>query len=337
MKKKLFNLGFCFILLFSSLSCSRVSAKEELYIGVDIGGQSIKMGVVSENGEIKEERKIRMDNQKSPQEVIAEITREIRGFKDYERIRAVGIGMPGDINAKKGVVRFSPNLLKWKEVPLKGLIEQELKGKKTYVDNDANVAALGAYYADIKQKSENMVCVTLGTGIGGGIIINKKLYTGSSGSAGEVGHITIDEKGPNCQCGSNGCIEAYIGEKYFMKYIENYMKRTGKRFIKNGEELNCKTLYEKAQKGDKTAKEMWRFYGKKLGIGLATIINILNPDSIVICGGVSPASEYFMDTVQKEIQKRTYTSAAETCKITISQNTSELGLIGAAMLAKEGK
>jgi glucokinase len=98
-----------------------------------------------------------------------------------------------------------------------------------------------------------------------------------------------------------------------MKYVENYMKRTGKRFIKNGEELNCKTLYEKAQKGDETAKAMWIFYGKKLGIGLATIINILNPDSIVICS----ASEYFMDTAQKEIKKRAYASAAETCKITI--------------------
>jgi glucokinase len=306
-------------------------------MGVDIGGQSIKMGVVNEKGEIKEEIKIRMDNQKLPQEVIAEITKEIKKFKDYEKIKAVGIGMPGDINTQKGVVRFSPNLLKWKEVPLKELIEKELKGKKAYVDNDANVAALGAYYADTKQKSVNMVCVTLGTGIGGGIIINKRLYTGSSGSAGEVGHITIDEKGTNCQCGSNGCIEAYIGEKYFMRYVENYMKRTGKRFIKEGEELNCKTLYEKAQKGDETAKAMWRFYGKKLGIGLATIINILNPDSIIICGGISPASKYFMNTVQKEIKKRAYASAAETCKVTISQNTAKLGLIGAAMLAKEGK
>jgi glucokinase len=306
-------------------------------MGVDIGGQSIKMGVVNEKGKIKEERKIHMDNQKSPQEVITEITREIKKFKDYERIKTIGIGMPGDINAQKGVVRFSPNLLKWKEVPLKELIEQELNGKKAYVDNDANVAALGAYYADIEQKATNMVCVTLGTGVGGGIIINKKLYTGSSGSAGEVGHITIDEKGPDCQCGSNGCIEAYIGERYFIKYIENYMNRTGKRFIRKGEELSCKTLYEKAQKGDETAKEMWRFYGKKLGIGLATIINILNPDSIVICGGVSQASTYFMGTAKKEIKKRAYASAAETCKITISKNTAKLGLIGAAMLAKESK
>jgi glucokinase len=102
--------------------------------------------------------------------------------------------MPGDINTQKGVVRFSPNLLKWKEVPLKELIEQEIKDKKAYVDNEANVAALEAYYADMKQKTVNMVCVTLGTVIGGGIIINKRLYTGSSGSAGEVGHITIEEK-----------------------------------------------------------------------------------------------------------------------------------------------
>jgi glucokinase len=314
---------------------------EKLYLGIDIGGTSIKIGIFTSEGKrLEEERRILTDPNASPREVVKSITTEAANFKHYQKIKSIGVGVPGDIDSDNGIVRFSPNLPKWKNVHLKDLLETSMS-RKCFIDNDANVATIGAFYLDANGKATNLACVTLGTGIGGGFIFNKKLYVGSSGSAGEIGHITIEQQGPKCNCGNNGCIEAFIGERYFTKYTQEYLRNNPSKIInelsnEDLSQINGKMLFDAAERGDEIAKKMWAYYGEKLGILLASIINFVNPDTIVLCGGASKSSKYFMPTVFKEVKSRAFKSAVKSCKIVVSQHTSELGTVGAAMLTKEG-
>jgi glucokinase len=249
------------------------------------------------------------------------------------------VGVAGDINCDKGIVRFSPNLPKWKNVKLKEIMGK-LSKKKVYVDNDANTAAIGAFWLDTKGKSDNLICVTLGTGVGGGLIFGKKLYRGTSCTAGEIGHITIDPKGRKCKCGNLGCAETYIGAKYISEYSKNYLNRHASKIIdkltgKDHSKITPKILHDAAVKGDKPAIEIWRYIGEKLGLLLAGILNFSNPDTVVLCGGVSHAGKFLTDPAKKEMKERAFKTAVKACKLKVSHYTSRLGVVGAAMLANQ--
>ena len=259
-------------------------------------------------------------------------------FKNYSKTTTVGIGIAGDINCVNGEVRFSPNLPMWENVPLKRLIEK-YTNKTVAVDNDANTAAVGAFWLDAKAKYDSLICVTLGTGVGGGIILDKKIYRGASCTAGEIGHITIEPRGHKCKCGNTGCAETYIGANYLSDYAKQYLKTRKspviKKFLNGSSKITPKILADAAKKGDKAALEIWKYAGEKLGILLSDVINFINPDVIVLCGGVSGAGKFILDPAKKEIAKRAFKSAAKTCKITVSKYTQKLGVVGAAMLAKQ--
>ena len=157
----------------------------ELYLGIDMGGTLIKMAVVDSKANVVEETSVYTDIKASPKTVIKNIADIFKKFKNYDKVKSIGVGIAGDVDYKKGLVRFSPNLPKWKNIQLKKELEKLTK-KTVYVDNDANTASIGAFWLDIKNKADNMVCVTLGTGVGGGIIIDGKLLKGKSGGAGEM-------------------------------------------------------------------------------------------------------------------------------------------------------
>jgi glucokinase len=244
----------------------------------------------------------------------------------------------GDIDSKRGVVRFSPNLPKWNNVQLKNILEK-LTNKKTVIDNDANTASLGAFWLDAKGKSDNLICITLGTGVGGGLIFNRTLYIGSSGTAGELGHITIDPYGRKCNCGNRGCIETFVGARYLSEYAVEYFKKNKSQILnklinKKYSLITPHLLSEAASLGDKSAKDIWDRVGEKLGLLLSIVVNFANPDTIVLCGGLSHAAEYFLPRVKSEIKNRAYKSAAKACKIVVSKYTHKLGVVGAAMLTK---
>ncbi|MDR3113454.1 MAG: ROK family protein, partial [Endomicrobium sp.] len=262
----------------------------------------------------------------------------IKEFKNYFNIKTIGIGIAGDIDCTNGVVRFSPNLPMWKNVSLKKLIEGHT-GKKVIVDNDANTAAIGAFWLDAKAKCSSLICVTLGTGVGGGIIFDKKIYRGASGTAGEIGHITIEPNGNKCNCGNTGCAETYIGANYLSDYAVSYLKKRNspliKKLLSSGGKVTPKFLSDAAKKGDKDAVEIWKYAGQKLGILLSGVINFINPDVIVLCGGISGAGRFIVNPAKEEIAKRAFKSASKTCKIIVSNYTQKLGVVGAAMLAKQ--
>ena len=309
------------------------------YLGVDIGGTLIKIAIVDNKANIIEEDFIDTDTTANPKDVIKNIAEVFKSFKNYSKVNSIGFGIAGDINFKDGIVRYSPNIPKWNKVPLKKEIEQ-ITNKPVFIDNDANTAAIGAYWLDIKATVDNMICVTLGTGVGGGIIINKKLFRGNNGTAGEIGHITIEPNGRKCNCGNNGCAETYIGAKHIVKETVDLLNSSNKsKYIlnlanNNIKQITPKILAQAAKKGDFIAKQVWNNVGKKLGILLADVINFFNPDAIVLCGGISNAGNLIITPAKEEIKKRAFKTSAKSCKIVLSKYTSKLGVVGAAMLVK---
>lgn len=290
-------------------------------VGIDIGGTKILIALIDENGILK--RKVRMAmSDGNYQKVLEKIVTEV---KKIGNISAVGISIAGDVDGKNGILRYSPNLPKWKNVKLKQYFEKKLN-VPTVVDNDANCAAYGSYTIDGERKYKNFITVTLGTGVGGGIIIDGKLYRGSTGSAGEIGHITINPDGPKCSCGNRGCLEAYIGTKGIIKMaidmgLEN----------KN---ITPAIISYKARKGNRQALSVYEKFSEYLAVGIGSLINIFNPDMITFSGGVSNNWDLIEKRFFDELKKRTFKTPLEHVKIIKSKNPENLGAIGAALLSK---
>ena len=308
------------------------------HLGIDMGGTSIKIAIVDDKANVLEESSLSTDINAHPKKVIQCIINICTKLKFYNKVKSIGIGIAGDVDFKKGVVRFSPNLPKWKNIQLKKEIEKLTK-KIVFVDNDANTACIGAFWLDLKAKSDNMICVTLGTGVGGGIIVDKKLYRGNTGTAGEIGHMTLEINGNKCNCGNFGCAETYIGAKYLVKQAIELMNSKKSKYIlklanNDKSKITPEILSIAASKGDLIAKQVWINAGEKLGVLLANIINFFNPDSIVICGGISKSGKELLKYANKQIKLRAFKTAVGSCKIIISKYTNKLGVVGAAMLIK---
>jgi glucokinase len=310
---------------------------EKLCLGIDLGGTGVKIAIVDKKGNIVEHSSFPTACPADPKKIAETIAANCRKLKHFKKIRSIGIGVAGDIDQEKGIVRFSPNL-GWKNVPLRDMLSKKLR-KHINIDNDANVAALGAFWLDSKGKAKNLLCVTLGTGVGGGIVINGEIYRGSTGSAGEIGHVTIEPNGPRCNCGNHGCIERYVGAPYLSNYgREAVRKGNGKIIAKlakgNIDNITPALLAEAARKGDKEAKEIWNKAGERLGILFADLINLCNPEMIVLSGGVSCSADLMMKSMNKTIFSRAYQTPARACRIIVSHYTHKLGVVGAALLAK---
>jgi len=310
----------------------------KLFLGIDLGGTEIKVAVVDDKGNIVEMGAVKNDPSLKPEQLCAEIIDKARNMKDFRRISGTGIGVAGDIDQKRGVVRFSPNLPRWKNANLRVLLGKALP-KPIVVDNDANAAALGAFWLDAKGKVKHLLCVTLGTGVGGGLICDGKLYRGASGTAGEIGHMPYNPDGPECNCGSRGCIERYIGAPNLSFHAREGVK-SGKSSIMhemvggNLEKITPKIIADAARKGDSYAQRIWNETGEKLGIVLAGVINLINPEMIIIAGGISKADDLLLKPVQKAVDERAFETPRKTCRIKISRYDQKLGVVGAALLAK---
>ncbi|MDR3048385.1 MAG: ROK family protein [Elusimicrobiota bacterium] len=309
----------------------------EFFLGIDMGGLGIKIAVVDIKGHIIDAVSFPTDITKEPQDIIKRINDEAQKLKNYSKVKYIGFGTAGDVDSKKGILRYAYNLPKWKKTPIKTLLQTYSK-RTVFVDNDANAASLGAFYLDTKTKAKNLVCVTLGTGIGGGLILDKKLYRGSSFSAGEIGHITIKYDGLACNCGNIGCAESYLGAKNIMKFAADFLKNRKSKMLydlTDGDysKITPKILFDAALRKDETALQIWKYAGDKLGILLASVINIVNPDTIVLCGGLSLASKFLTPSMKTAIKNRSFKAPQKICKIIFSKYSDKLGVVGAAMFA----
>jgi len=311
-------------------------------IGIDIGGTNVTVALVTEKGKIV--RKIRFPTRveegktKTIKRIVKALDEVMKGLGSNS-IEGIGIGAAGDVDQDRGIVRFSPNLF-WKNVPIVRLIKKKFN-LKVVLDNDANAAAWGTYILETKRKAKNLLCITLGTGVGGGLILNGRIYHGTSGSAGEIGHITLNPQGQRCRCGNYGCLETYVGSAYIVKKAIKEIRKGERSLIKklaggNLQSITSQTIQAAALKGDKLARRIWREAGEYLGIALSGVINLLNPGVIVFGGGMAKAEELIFQPMKKEIRKRTFKVPFEKVKFTRTKFGADLGVIGAALLILQG-
>jgi len=303
--------------------------RRKFIIGIDLGGTNLKIALLDLKYRIKNKNVLRTQEFIQKESLILAIVDSINNIIESNKLKrtsilGIGLGLPGPIDTRRGIVHFFPNIPGWKEVNLKRILEKRLR-LPVFVDNDAKLMCLAEHKLGAAKGSDNAVCLTLGTGVGGGIIINGGLYRGSSNAAGEIGHVPLNERGPRCNCGGYGCLEAYIGN--------NRILARGRKLFKR--DISLEELSSKALKQNRKAKTLWKTFAQRLGVALVGTINLLNPDCIVIGGGVAEAGRLLFDNVRKVILKRAMSVQAGQVKIFKAKLGNDAGLIGAAILVRE--
>ena len=310
-------------------------------LGVDIGGTNLVVGAVTEDGaHIRGLRSEPTGVPDGPDIVLERIVRmageTIAATKAHDAeaaILGVGIGSPGPLDRKRGLVIFTPNL-RWTNMPVRDRIGNAL-GLRAALDNDANCAMLGEHWVGAAMGASNAVCFTIGTGIGGGIIVNGKLLHGASDAAAEIGHITIDVNGRRCGCGNDGCLEAYasgpaIARRACEAIEAGAMSEISAMAGNDPSAITAQTVFEAAARGDALADELVRDTARYLGVGIANMLNIMNPEVVVVCGGVTQAGDHLFVPLRREVMRRAFKPAVEACRIVPGALPGTAGVVGAA-------
>ena len=315
-----------------------MSRKNKYAIGVDIGGTNIKLGIISEAGEIVKKAMVETKGEGGPDVVVAQIKKGINELlsKNNHDIVGIGIGCAGTVNQEKGIVENPPNLPMWKKVPLGSLINKSF-GLDVFLDNDANAAAIGEMHFGAGKNLDSFIMVTLGTGVGGGIIMNRKIYLGDFGAAGEIGHTVIDYNGPKCNCGSFGCIEAYVGNHYLVKRIQKELKSKPDSKIwdlinHDIEKLSPRVIDEAAESGDEYAKSVIIQVGEYLGYAFASLANILDISTFIVGGGVAGFGEPLLNAAQKKASERALISLRKRINVLPAKLKNDAGIQGSSAL-----
>lgn len=306
-------------------------------VGIDLGGTNIVVGTIAEDGS---ELLGLVSEPTLPEQggdaVIARMVKLARASMAQAKgkeIVGVGIGSPGPLDTKKGVVILTPNL-GWTNMPLRDRIAEGVN-LPAVLDNDANCAIYGEWWRGAARGVQDVVGLTIGTGIGGGIVLGGEIYHGASDAAGEIGHMTIEVHGRRCNCGNDGCLEAYAsGPAIAARAVEGIAAgaKTGLPQYVRGDlsKITAQVVYEAANDGDHYALEVVRETAELLGAGVASIVNIFNPEVVVICGGVTQAGDRLFEPLTAEVHRRAFKPAWEVCRILPGILTGTAGVYGAA-------
>lgn len=304
--------------------------RAKFIIGIDIGGTNLKIGLLDLRCKILRKEVLSTKGFLEKEDLILALERGTRGIiraagLKKQDILVLGVGLPGPVDAAGGLVHFLPNVPGWRNVKLKKILEKRL-GLPVYLDNDVKMMTLAEKKLGAAAGFGNVLCITLGTGVGGGLILDEKLYRGRDNAAGEIGHLPINEKGPRCNCGGIACLEAYIGNN-------NIARLSAKAF---GYPVSPQELSALARKGNKTAQGIWSQVGRWLGLALAGAANLLNLDAVVIGGGVSGAGKILFDAVRQTIKERAMSVQSGRLKVLRAKLGPDAGIIGAAIMAQGG-
>ena len=314
-------------------------------LGIDLGGTSVKFGILTEGGEVINKWSIDTRIEDKGKYIVPDIIESIKNTLasmdlKIEDFQGIGMGSPGTIDREKGTVVGAYNL-NWGELQeIKAAFEKELK-VPFYIDNDANVAALGEKWIGAGEDRPDVVFITLGTGVGGGIIAEGKLIHGAIGAAGEIGHIIVEpETGFECTCGNHGCLETVAsatGIVRLAKHLSKVYAEDSKlhSIINEGTEITAKDIFDFGKQGDKFAIVVVERVSYYLGLASANIANILNPTDIVIGGGVSAAGDFLLEKIEKYFNKHAFPQVRKSTKIKLAILGNDAGIIGAAYIAKE--
>jgi glucokinase len=293
-----------------------------LSVGVDVGGTFAKIGLVTPQGDVVRSAQIPTDPRTSPSEFVRRVA---SALKDW-RYETLGLGLAGGVDAETGTLLFAPNLRRWVGFSFKREFEKRLK-IRAVADNDANVAVWGGYVVGLKRRARHVVGVTLGTGVGGGLILDGRLHRGATGGAGELGHMIIRAGGALCRCGRRGCLEAYAGTYG--------LQRIARRIVRNPPSpLTPKALADAARAGAPGAKKVWDEAGTWLGVGLANAVLMFNPDAVLVLGGVARAGKLILDPVRRVFAAQTFREPFAALTLAAPAER-DWGCVGAALLSRE--
>lgn len=300
-------------------------------VGVDVGGTNIKFGLVNRSGSILARASLNTKQfHRNKQKLISALIEEINNLIYSKQLRpkdisGIGFGLPGLIDSKKGVVNFLPNVPGWKNVPLKNIVQKKLR-IPTFIENDVNLITMGEWKFGAGKGYQNMLCMTLGTGVGAGLVLNNALYRGEGFVAGELGHMPLNEKGPNCNCGGWGCFECYVGNGRLLAKAKKIFKRN---------DIKLPDIFYLANQGNARAVRFWNDTAVHIGNALVGVVNLLNPRLIVIGGGVSNNYKFLGTTINAIVKKRAMKVQAKMVKIVRAKLGDDAGIIGAQVLVKE--
>ncbi|WP_027399533.1 ROK family protein [Anaerovorax odorimutans] len=312
------------------------------YLGIDLGGTNIKMGIVNEKGEILLKNQVYTNVESGSDNIISNIIslskKLIKDGEDYNYIvKAVGMGVPGPVD-ENGVVINCINL-NWSEIPIVQILKKELM-LPIFVENDGNAAAACELEAGLLRGINTGIVLTLGTGIGGGIIIDGKSYTGFHKIGAEIGHMIVGENFYNCNCGRNGCLETFSSANALIKYVKELLSKGEKSSslysMCNGDfsKIHGAMIISAAKEGDKTANKAVERAAFYLARGIINLVAVLDPEKIVIGGGMSKAGEWYLDKIKKFTEEERYFQEFPIPEIVISNFKNNIGIVGAAMIAK---
>jgi glucokinase len=318
---------------------------KNIFAGIDIGGTNIKFGLFDKSGNIIHKGQKPTLAEKGPQPLMHLITNigeslMLSAAEDELEIKHMGVGSPGAVDHKTGkVIGPCPNIKGWTGMEI-GEILRERLNIPVFVDNEVNGMALGEYHYGSARGAKSVLCVTIGTGIGGAIIIDGKVLQGDTSSAGELGHMSIKYDGPECACGNKGCLEMYCSSKFMTNRAKTLLKKNMspifKEILDNDlENLTIKKLFSAAEKEDEIALQVIEEAAENLGFGLAGVINIINPEIVVLGGGITDGGAGFVELVEKTIKELSFSSAVEKIKVVKAALGNDAGFIGAGLLGEQ--
>lgn len=298
-------------------------------IGIDLGGTKTAVGLVDENGDVISRE---IFSTKDPDATVKEMIKSIDSMiAKMGRIRGIGVGSPGPIDSKKGMVVCPPNLPLWRDIPLADILKDRYR-VDVFLNNDANVAALGEWLFGAGKGADNFIYITVSTGIGGGAILNGRFYEGENANALEVGHATIDYRGPRCGCGNYGCFEVMASGTALARFAKEAVAEGKNSVLAGYENIKAEDVFDAAKKGDALAVKLVDEEALYLGIGLTNVINSFNPGLIAIGGGVSKAWDMYSEMMTQVIKERALPTNYEAVRIVRAKLGEDIGIIGAASL-----
>ena len=310
------------------------------YVGIDLGGTNIAVGVVDKDGHIVGKKSVKTGNERPFKDILKDMANCVLDLLkelnvSLDEIISIGIGTPGSVDSENGVLVYANNFAEKENIKMREILQSYID-KPVYMTNDANAAALGEVVAGAAKGYKNVVVITLGTGVGGGVIINGQLYEGQYSAGAELGHIMLMHGGEPCSCGRRGCWEAYASvtalisqtKAAMSKYPESLMNTLAK------DGVNGKTCFDAAKQGDAAALQVVKKYAEYVADGICSIINIFQPNKLVIGGGVSKQGDYLLNPIIEYARKYDYNKLFEKTEIKTATLFNDAGIIGAALAAK---
>lgn len=318
----------------------RIANRGSLAVGVDVGGTNTKIAAVTPAGKIAREQSLPSEVSAGPAKFVERVSGLIAGWrKEGLNIQALGLGLAGDVDGPAGTLRFTPNLRGWDGFKFKDAFARRLR-LRANVENDANAAVWGGFVVELRSKPKHVVGITLGTGVGGGLVLDGRLYRGATGSAGEIGHNVVESGGAICNCGSRGCLEAYAGSYGIVRLAREAVEKDAahgsvlKRLCPDLSKLSPRDLSAAAEQGDEAARAVWERVGSLLGVGISNLVLILNPECILILGGVSRAGHWILDPLQRVLAAKPFRTPFSAVELRLADNPNA-GCVGAGLLAFE--